>query len=58
MRRAGYDVLNEVSCRMPLSQELFKTVLAAFSAEFPRLTQVPFWGPQSMFDAQPAAAGH
>jgi hypothetical protein len=41
MRRAGYDVLNEVKCRMPLSQELFKTVLTAFSVEFPRLTQVP-----------------
>ena len=34
---AGYHVMNPVHCRMPLDNELFATVRAAFAQHFPRL---------------------
>jgi hypothetical protein len=37
MRRAGYDVLNQVKCRMPLDEKLFHDVLRSFAAKFPGL---------------------
>lgn len=37
MTAAGYDVMNDVHCRMPLDGELFATVRAAFAHHFPRL---------------------
>jgi hypothetical protein len=37
MCAAGYDVLNSVSCRKPLDEELFAQVLKVFGEMFPKL---------------------
>jgi hypothetical protein len=37
MHAAGYTVINNVNCRMPLDKEAFNDVRRAFGAAFPRL---------------------
>ena len=37
LKAAGYDVLNSVSCRMPLDEGLFEAVQGAFAVHFPAL---------------------
>jgi hypothetical protein len=36
---AGYQVLNSVSCRIPLDEEAFSEVRESFSVRFPKLVQ-------------------
>ncbi len=37
MDEAGYEVLNEVRCRMPLDRRRWRKVRADFAVEFPKL---------------------
>lgn len=36
---AGYNVINEVRCRIPLDESLFSKIRSVFSVEFPKLSQ-------------------
>jgi len=40
MTAAGYDVMNNVACRMPLDSVRFAEVRAAFTGVFPALAMV------------------
>jgi hypothetical protein len=40
LRAAGYDVLNTVSCRIPVNDELWTKVKNAFASEYPRLLEI------------------
>jgi hypothetical protein len=39
LRAAGYDVLNTVSCRIPVNDELWTKVKNAFASGYPRLLE-------------------
>jgi len=39
LRAAGYDVVNAVSCRIPVDDELWAKVRHAFSSEYPHLLE-------------------